>query len=188
MNNSSVTSWNANKIWRALGLLVFIFFEVYAGIRLLSDPVDFTNSVIVFFGIIMLIVGVVSLIRALKMKSGGLPYTMTLVGAILDLVIGIICVAFSKNVVSLFPILAMFYGVAMVIFGVNKIRQYAVLKDLQVPRAWILLVSGILTIILGVIVFLHPFSTTELIWMWAGIFLIAEGVCDLFALIFSFFM
>ena len=179
---------DSTKYLRLLTLAAFIFFEVYAGVRLLTNPVEFTNRAIIVFGVVMIIIGIVSLIRSLKAKSAGLPYTLGLVGAIFDLVIGVICIFLSSNIVALFPFLAMIYGVIMVIFGINKIRQYAILHDIHMPNVWILLIAGILSIVLGVIVFLHPFETTELLWAWTGYFLIFEGVFDLFALIFSFFM
>lgn len=187
-NNNSNSSNDSNRFLRILLLIAFIFFEVYAGVRLLTDPEGFTNSVIIIFGIVMVVIGVISLIRALRAKSYGVPSTLGLVGALVDLAIGIVCLVFSKNVIKLFPVLAMIYGIFMVIMGINKMRQWAVLHDFKVPRAWILLVSAILSIVLGIIIFLNPFTTTEVVWMWTAIFLIVTGVIDLFALIFSFFI
>ena len=60
---------NFKKLMGYLTIVVFIFFEVYAGVRLLTNPVDFTNSVVFFFGIIMLIIGVISVVRAFQAKS-----------------------------------------------------------------------------------------------------------------------
>ena len=160
------------KILAYLTLLFFIFFEVYAGVRLLTNPVDFTSSVIVFFGIFMLVVGVVSII---------------LFGGIFDLIIGAVCVFLSDKVVSLFPVMVMIYGIIMVISGIHKFRNYLALRDAGLRRSWLVVVSAILTIILGVIVFLNPFTATATAWTYAGIFLIVEGVADLFTFIFSFF-
>jgi len=176
------------KILAYLTLLFFIFFEVYAGVRLLTNPVDFTSSVIVFFGIFMLVVGVVSIIRALQIKNKtNLPYRLSLFGGIFDLIIGAVCVFLSDKVVSLFPVMVMIYGIIMVISGIHKFRNYLALRDAGLRRSWLVVVSAILTIILGVIVFLNPFTATATAWTYAGIFLIVEGVADLFTFIFSFF-
>ena len=177
-----------NKITRLLILLPFIFFEVYAGAFLLIDPITFTNNAIIVFGIVMLIAGLIGLIRALKASSNRRPNTMQLVASILDLIIGFVCVAYSPFVLAHIPDFVKICGVIMVIFGIYKLRHYALLNDLHVPHAWILLVSAILTIVLGIIVFLNPFTTTDMIWTWTGIFLICEGAADLATLLFSLFL
>lgn len=175
------------KILAYLALLFFIFFEVYAGVRLLTSPTDFTNSVIVIFGVVMLIVGIVSLVRAFQIKNSGLPYRLGLFGGILDLIIGAVCLFLSDKVLALFPVMVMIYGVIMVVFGINKIRNYLVLKDFGIHRSWLVILSAIVTIVLGVLVFLNPFTATETAWTATGIFLIIEGIIDLFTFIFSFF-
>lgn len=73
---------NWKKFFGYLTIIFFIFFEVYSGIRLLTNPIDFTNSVIFIFGIIMLIIGVISIVRALKIKSdSGMPYRLGFLAA-----------------------------------------------------------------------------------------------------------
>lgn len=178
----------SKKILGYLTIFVLIFFEVYAGIRLLTNPIDFTSSVVFLFGIIMLVVGVFSVIRALQVKAkSNLPYRLGLFGGILDLIVGALCVFFTDKVVGLFPVLVMIYGIIMVVAGIHKIRNYLVLKDFGFRFSWLVVVSAILTIILGVIVFLNPFTATATAWTYTGIFLIVEGVIDLFTFIFSFF-
>ncbi len=180
---------NSKKILGYLTIFVFIFFEVYAGIRLLTNPVDFTSSVVYIFGIIMIIVGLISVFRALKIKSSSqLPYRLGLFGGIIDVIIGVVCVFFTQNVIALFPVLIMIYGIVMIVAGIHKIRNYLALKDFGIQRSWLVIVSAILSIILGIIVFFNPFTATATGWTVTGIFLIAEGVCDLFVLIFSFFL
>ena len=176
------------KILGYLTIFAFIFFEVYAGVRLLTAPIDFTTSMVTIFGIIIIIVGIYSIIRAFQAKAtNALPYRLGLFGGILDVIIGALCVFMTDKVVSLFPVLVMIYGVVMVIMGIHKIRNYMILKDFGINRSWLVVLSAVLTIILGIIVFLNPFSATDAAWTYTGIFLIVEGVIDLFTFIFSFF-
>ena len=180
---------NWKKFFGYLTIIFFIFFEVYSGIRLLTNPIDFTNSVIFIFGIIMLIIGVISIVRALKIKSdSGMPYRLGLFGGILDLIIGVLCTFFSQKVLGLFPVLLMIYGIFMVIAGIHKIRNYLVLKDFGINRSWLVVLSAILSIILGIVVFLNPFTATEAAWVFVGVSLIVQGVFDLFSFIFGFFL
>ena len=187
MENNYNNNKDSNKIWRILLIVAYIFFEVYAGVRLLTDPEGFTNSVIIIFGIIMVIAGIVSLVRALKAKSHGLPSTLGIVSGIVDILIGAACIAFSQKVMNMFPVFVVIYGIIMVIMGINKLGQWAVLNDLHIPRAWIMLVTAILTIVMGVIAIVYPLTTEVAVYTMTAVFLIVAGVADLFTLIFSFF-
>ena len=105
----------SKKILGYLTIFVLIFFEVYAGIRLLTNPIDFTSSVVYLFGIIMLVVGVFSVIRALQVKAkSNLPYRLGLFGGILDLIVG-----------ALWPIAPWMPPTAM-----------PILKSKPLPTAW----------------------------------------------------
>ena len=176
-----------SKFQRCLAIIVFIFFEVYAGVRLLTAPAEFSNSAVIIFGVMLLVIGVISLYWALNLKSMQFPYRLGLVCAIIDLILGIVFVVFSQNVVNAFPTFAKIYGVIMVILGINKLSDYIILKSHNLPRHWLWLVAAILTIALGVVIFLNPFTAVETAWTVTGYMLIGTGVFDLFVFIFSFF-
>ena len=177
-----------SKFGRYLAIIVFIFFEVYAGVRLLTAPVDFSNSAVVTFGIVMLLVGAISLYWALTLKSKGMPFQLGLVCAIINLILGIICIFWSQSVVNAFPVFAVFYGISMIVMGVNKLGDYFILKANGLPHPMLWMIGAVLTIILGVVVMLNPFGAVETAITVSGYMLIFSGVFDLFVFIFSFFM
>ena len=173
------------KFLFCIPVILMIIFEAYIGINLFNDPVNFTQGMIVVFGWFMIVLAVLGLIRWLRARSSNRAHTYTIVGAVVDCLIGILCIAKSDAVINIFPILAMAYGVAMVIMGIYKIRNYLTIRTFSFRRPFLFLLGGILTIALGVIIFLHPFTTTELIWQATGIMLIVEAVYDLATLIFG---
>ncbi len=177
-----------DKFKRCLAIISFIFFEVYAGVRLLSAPAEFSNSAVIVFGVIMLIVGAISLYWMSVMKAMGLPHRLTLIAAIIDLILGVVSVAFSSKVVGAFPTFAKIYGVFMVIMGISKLRDYITLQVWGLPRKFLWLVSAILTIVLGVVIFMNPFTAVEVAWTYTGYFLVITGAVDLFVFILSFFL
>ena len=65
------------KILSYLTIVVLIFFEVYAGIRLLTNPVDFTASVVYLFGIIMGIL-VALVLKRTVFRGEPVPFVMEL--------------------------------------------------------------------------------------------------------------
>ncbi len=180
-----------NKFLSYFTLLALIFLEVYCGVRLLTAPAEFSVSLITIFGIIMLIIGIISILRSLQVKTDSrnlLPYRVGLFGGLLDLIIGVLCIVFREKIVSLLPGMMILVGIIMVIAGIQKIRNYLFLKDHGIHRPWLVVLSAVLTIILGVIVLLNPFTATATAWTYGGYFLIIEGVVDLFVLIFSIFL
>jgi len=177
-----------NKFQRCLAIIAFIFFEVYAGVRLLTAPADFSNSVVITFGVILLIVGAISLYWALSMKAQLLPYKLILTAAVIDLILGVVFAAFSQKVVEAFPTFAKIYGVIMVIMGLSKLRDYITLQVWGLPRKFLWLIGAILTIALGVAIFMNPFTAVEAAWTWTGYFLVFTGALDLLVFILSFFL
>ena len=91
----------------------------------------------------------------------------------------------SDLVLDLFPTFAVFYGIVMVVMGIYKISNYFSVRTVGFRRPFIVLLSGILTVILGVLVFLYPFSAIMALWDYIAIVLIVEACVDLFTLIFG---
>lgn len=177
-----------SKFQRCLAVIVFIFFEVYAGVRLLTAPADFSGSAVIAFGVALLVLGAVCLYWALTLKGLMLPYKTGLFLGIVQLILGVVCIVWHENIVLTFPTFAQIYGVIMVIMGVSKLGDYFILKANGLRRHWLWMVAAILTIVLGVVIVLNPFETVELAWTYTGYMLIFTGVYDLFLFIFSFFM
>ena len=177
-----------SKFQRCLATVVFIFFEVYAGVRLLTAPAEFSNSAVVTFGVVLLVLGAISLYWALNMKSMRLPYRLGLACAIINLILGVVCVVWSQKIVEAFPVFAQIYGVFIVLLGVNKLGDYFILKANGLSRSWLWMLAAILTIVLGVVIIMNPFTAVEAAWSATGYMLIFTGVFDLFVFIFSFFL
>ena len=177
-----------SKFQRCLAIIVFILFEVYAGIRLLTAPVDFSRSAVTVFGVILLVLGAISLYWSLTMKGLLLPYRLGLICAVLNLILGVIFVGWAQNVVNAFPTFAKIYGVIMVIMGVSKLADYFMLMATGLPRRFLWLLGAILTVVLGGVIFMNPFTAVEAAWTASGYMLIFSAVFDLVIFIFSFFI
>lgn len=173
------------KFLLCLPILAMIVFELIMGISLLNDPVDFTQKAIVIFGVFMIVLAVLGLVRWMKARGTSSFAALILAGVILDLLIGLFCVIRSDLVLALFPAFAVFYGIVMVVMGIYKISNYFSVRTVGFHCPFIVLLSGILTVILGVLVFLYPFSAIIALWQYIAIVLIVEACVDLFALIFG---
>ena len=180
-----------NKFLAYFTLVSLIFLEVYSGVRLLTNPAEFAGSLVTLFGIVMIIIGFISLLRSLQIKTGShnlLPYRLGFFGGLLDILIGIMCIVLRDKIVLLIPGIMIIIGIILVIAGIHKIRNYLFLKDFGIHRSWLVVLAAVLTICLGILTILNPFAATGAAFTYAGYFLIATGVFDLLTLIFSLFL
>lgn len=168
-------------------ILFLIVLEVIVGILLLLNPEGFTRMVIIVFGIVLVFFGIVNLIRYVKDSKEGAGYAGKLVGGILALVFGLICIFASGWIIGLISIIAVIYAIILIIAGVMKIQSFVQVKkaDMVNGGTYLMLVSGIIMIVFGVILLFRPFGTIEVLLRIAGIIALVEAVLDVISLIMS---
>jgi len=174
------------KLRLALPVLLTAVFEIIFGVLLFRDPESFTKTVLMLFGVMLLGIGVVSLIRYLKdNRAGGNPVvnSLTLAAAIVSLVIGAICTFAASAVVTLFTVLAVVYGIMLLITGVLKCQTFFAGRALGIRSPFLILVSALLTIVCGLVIIANPFDSTHVMLQFLGIALIAQAVLDIVALV-----
>jgi len=174
------------KLRLALPVLLTAVFEIIFGVLLFKDPTTFTKTVLLLFGIMLLAVGIVSLIRYLKVnREGGntAVNSLTLAAAIVSLVIGAICSFAPGAVITLFAVIAVVYGIILLITGVLKCQTFFAGRALGVKSPFLILLSSLVTIICGIVIIANPFKSTEVMLQFLGVALIAQAVLDIVAVI-----
>ena len=173
------------KNWKhQLPVILLAFFEIAAGILLFLKPEEFTGMIIVGFGIVLLIFAVLYFVQFFtERKAGGYSNWLILILAVITLALGLICLFGSGFIVKLFAIPAILYGIFLMIAGMYKCRTFVALRRNLFPAPVMLIVSGILTICLGILLVIHPFESTMVLWRIAGVAWILSGVGDIISLI-----
>ena len=165
-------------------LILLILFELVVGILLLINPEGFTQTVINVFGIVLLVIGAVYLIRFFTDKKKEGKYNIaTIVLSVISLAVGILCAFFAPTVMGFFTVIAVIYGVILIVSGIFKAKTFFDSRKAKLPVSFLSLVSAIVSIILGVLIVANPFTTTKVLWIFAGISLIVEAVLDAAALV-----
>lgn len=140
------------KNWWFLALNGIIF--VLFGLLILFTSREDVKDIIRYFGITILVSGVIILIVGInnfrKEKQAG----MILFESIAAIAIGLILTFFPEASVNLFMILI---GVWIIIIGVIQLVILANLKESSSLKNG-LLINGLLTIALGIALFFNPFS------------------------------
>ena len=156
-----------------LGVLTLLF-----GILILCMP-KATNKVVgVVTGIVFLLSGIMSIYKYFK-RDGAKLYALNLIYGILYSILGIVIMVYPFSVMTFVTVCL---GIYLVITGALKLN-YAFWLKKGSEESWpIILATGILLIIIGILVMFNPFlqlTVTKLV----GIFLILEAVLDITSII-----
>jgi len=164
-----------------LPVLIIFIFELLVGIFLLIEPEKFTRFVIILFGAVMLLVGVINLVRFIRYSKADQSEPIILVSAVISLIIGAICVFATDFIIGLFSVLTLIYGIIIIVAGVFKIEIFIQAKKTGEARSLISLFSGIIAVILGIIITVYSLAVTKIMWQFIGISLIIEAGIDIIA-------
>lgn len=155
-----------NRKWYLLlGVILVIF-----GLVLLAALGMATLTVIVLFGTLMMIGGVLHLIAAFKIFDGGLRWLWALFGV---LYIGAGYYAFTSPITTA-VILTNLLAVALLIAGFVRIFNAFILKPMT-GWGWTLF-SGLLTLITGAIILASPDSPFWVLGLFLAVDILFQGV------------
>lgn len=155
--------------WWALALRGV--FAIIFGVLAIVWPGITALVLVLMFGAYALVDGIFALVAALRLahqhgRSGGL-----LLEGILNIVIGIICFVWPISalvaLVYLIAIWAIISGIALIAAGLALIRF---------SGEWLLVVCGLLSTILGVILFIQPAVGAIALSWWLGIYALLFGI------------
>lgn len=164
----------------AIGFIV-IAVEILAGIFLLMNPEKFMKTIIIVVGIGLVILGVVLLIRYLTGRKDATAGSGVLIGAIIALIFGIVCIFASNGVIALISVFVWVCGIFLIIAGAVKIASFVRVRG--VGGTALMLISGIIMLVFGILLLIRPFGSLELLLRIGGAVLLVEAGIDLVSLI-----
>ena len=156
-------------------ILLSLAFIVF-GALLLCFP-DVAGTMIAYLCAALLIAfGALHLISYCARKVPGEVYRFDLVKGLIGLVLGgYICIR-PELLISFFPAVL---GVVILIDSFIKLQNSIDLLRMQDKSWWIFILLAIVTAVLGILMLTNPFGTAQLLLMFIGVALVANGVIDL---------
>ena len=169
---------NANSI-------LLCVFEAIVGILLLVDPVGFTSGILMALGIVLLIVGVISVIGYIGMEASEAASSGKLLRGLLALAAGFVLVFHSEWLINAFPVFSIFYGLAILVAGIAKIQWAVDRMRLGLGHWGLPALSAVVSVLCAIVILANPFETMVIMWMFTGASLVVEAIFDLVVLFFS---
>lgn len=162
---------------------IFMFvIELLVGILLLINPVGFTSTIIIGFGSVLIVMGIICIIKYFKSEVAEASAKQLLLKGLAALILGAFCALRSRWFIVTFPIFTMVYGVIILLAGLSKVQWAVDLIRLKNKKWFMPAISAAVSIICAIVILMNPFSTTKILWMFTGISLIAEAAMDVISL------
>ncbi len=165
--------------------IVLCIIEALAGILLLVNPVGLTAGIIMAVGIALMVVGLLNVIGYFRSSPKEAAVGQLLMRGLISLLAGAFCTFNPQWFIITFPVITIFYGVAVLISGLSKVQLAIDMLRLKNDKWWWGAISAVISIICAFVIISNPFSSTVALWWFAGISLIAEAVFDAITLIMS---
>jgi uncharacterized membrane protein HdeD (DUF308 family) len=149
------------------GLTAILF-----GLLILFFTKEFILTAIFYFGLIILITGLILLFTTIYYVRKNKGVTMVSIQAIATLAIGLILMVFPQKSLEVFLVII---GLWCLVVGILQLVILFFLRNILAN--WpVLLVNGLMTIVLGLIIFFHPFEVSDAIGKLVGIFSVVFGI------------
>ncbi len=127
--------------------------------------------IIMYFGIIMLIVGAAMLFGVYSSMKNKLNYGTDLISALVTIGLGIVLTFFTGKALEVFVIVV---GIWAIMLGIGQLIIMSAIVSKGDKN--FLLGSGLFTLLFGIILFFNPFTMASIFLIFVGIMAVIIGV------------
>lgn len=158
---------------------VLCILELITGILLLLDPVQFTSTVIIGTGIVLIALGLIKVGNYFRADAEIAAFGQLLTKGLISVLAGVFCVMQWEWFLVTFLVLTIVYGVLILLTGISKIQLAVDMIRLKNRRWNWAAVNALLTLVCAIVILCNPFSSTEALWLFTGAVLVGVGIFDL---------
>jgi len=157
------------------GQMVLDIIICLLGIYSATNPTESTTVIAVAFGIILIVVGIYNIIKYIFNMNKGPFFAIDITYGILSIIAGIFIIT---NPLSLASILSVGLGAWLIISAIFKGALAIQLKNVK-EETWLFsLVVSIITLVIGIVIIVNPFSTALVLTTSVGILMCVYSAVD----------
>jgi len=142
------------------------------GIIAIFVPDTTLVTMVMYFGIVILIIGIAMLWGAINSIRDNLPFWADLITSIVTITVGALLTFYTSRSLTIF---VMIIGSWAVLIGIVQLYM-ATKSELLAGEKNTLLVNGIITLAFGIILFFNPFATAKFLVVISGILAFIFGI------------
>ena len=159
-----------NSIIMSIILLVF-------GLSMFIKPISTINVLMMIFGILLVIDGLVHLVSYFSIKNEYRFFSSELAQAIIYIILGFLLVCNYNTISSFLPIIL---GIWIVVDSIFKLQIALNIRDIYDSHWGILLAMSIINALLGVVILINPLESLALLTMCCGAILMIVELISIF--------
>ncbi len=148
------------------GVIALLF-----GLMAIFAPEDTLKVIVMYFGIIMLIIGIAMLFGVYSSMKNKLKYGTDLVSALITIALGVVLAFFTEKSLEIFVIVV---GIWAIMLGVGQLLIMSTVQSKGDKQ--FLLFSSLFTIAFGVLLFFNPFASASIFVILIGIMAAIIGI------------
>ena len=149
---------------------------ILLGLVLAIWPGMSMHIVCITVGSVLIIGGLMRLVESFIARDGSMYTQLNMIVGIIFAVVGIWIVVKPEKVLAIIPIIM---GIVIALHGLNNLQQAASLCQGKYDKWWIALILGLVTVGFGALLIFRPFAALDTAVTLLGIFLVYDGVSDL---------
>lgn len=158
------------------GYIVISAVFTLAGLVMILYPDPSQSFIGIFFGISLLVFGIIKLIGYYSRDLFRLAFQYDLQFGILLCLLGIITLIRHREAVAF---LCAAYGICIIADSLFKVRTALDAKTFGIRQWWVTLVLAILTGLMGLLITLSPLAAAQALTVLLGISFVCEGLMNL---------
>lgn len=127
--------------------------SVIAGIIVFCNPVESYISLSIFFGIVILLTGIIKIVTIITSRNYFLMRNYSVIGGIFDLLTGIFLLVYPQMTLVILPLVL---GIWMLYHGVMIVSLGGDMRAFEVPGHIWTTTGGIILMILSILIIINP--------------------------------
>lgn len=149
---------------------------IILGVILVVWPELTMHAACMVIGFVLAASGVNRLCGFIFGKDNSMYSRINLITGIIVLLIGAWILFRPDAIIAMIPILV---GIIVIIHGITDLQQTVTLCQNKYDKWWVALILGLITIGVGVLLIFNPFEAAGTLVIFIGIFLIYDGISDI---------
>jgi len=164
MSSKHLTNW---WLLTLNGIIAIVY-----GLIAVIVPDTTVLTIVMYFGIVILIIGLAMLWGAIKNIRAKLPYAADLISSLVTIIVGVLLTFYTSKSLMIF---VMIIGAWAILVAVMQF-YLATRPDFIPSEKNMFWINGAIALIFGIILFFNPFETAKFLVVISGILAFAFGV------------
>lgn len=156
--------------WRMLTFNGII--AIFYGLLAVIVPAATVTAMVMYFGIIILIIGLAMLWGAVSNIRAQLPYVTDLISSIIAIIVGVALTFYTAKSLTIFVVIIGIWAVFVAVVQFYLATRHEFIRSEKNT----FVINGLISLAFGVILFFNPFETAQFLVVISGVLAFIFGV------------